>query len=221
MILACFKSPPLATPEWVKIWGRGSPKRSTGNMGEVPHPHSWAITRLLALMGNPCSAQGWGMSRCQVGKRCLKLAEDLPPQQGCSISIVLQGNRARPAHRVASLWSSILSMGTFELGFLNLAERYSKMLATASFPGNWYIDAARRINRTLNDLKGHWAFRKTARQVPQHSTCREGMALYQASLGVVNLWVEGVISMPGTPETLINADCLWLELIGPCEYFHC
>ena len=62
-------------------------------------------------------------------------------------------------------------------GLFKLDQKIFQNLATASLPGTWFMGSARRINRTLSDLKGHSTFKRTARQVAVESiSTTDGLA---------------------------------------------
>lgn len=91
---------------------------------------------------------------CQAGKG----ADDLQKTHShghTNQRALVQGDNTKPASGPLVLCPSILKIDVFELSSFNLSERYSRRLARNIFPRNESIESAKRINRTLNDLKGH------------------------------------------------------------------
>ena len=178
---------------------------STGNVEDMPCLLSQAITRQPTSIVNWCPAQAWGTTQMPGWEKMLRAYGRPAPTTQLLSWHCSRGGQYRACPWASSLFSSLLSTGVFELGSRKLDQKIFQKLATASFPGNWFMGSARRINRTLSDLKGHSTFKRTARQVAvKSSSTRDGLASSASGWG----WVKDVISRPGFRNTLLICPCL-------------
>lgn len=132
-----------------------------------------AVMKQPTLLGSVCISQPRHSSAAKLG-RVLMTCRRPNPMAGLINGPLGQGDNTKPASGLLVLCPSIPKTDAFELSSFHLPERYSRRLARNIVPRNEPIESSKRINRTLNDLKGHSRFEDW--QSPQQRTSQEEMA---------------------------------------------